>query len=72
MKKKVVIVLMEDEERPDVLNVTVPSIAGCCTFGFGRDHSLAMAKEAIELCLSVNNVEIYPPEIVEIEVEAPE
>lgn len=49
--KTVMIILTPDEAEPDVLNVSVPSIHGCYTYGRSRAEAMLMAKEAAELCL---------------------
>ena len=35
--------------------VTVPALPGCITYGDSIDHSMAMAKEAIELYVETMN-----------------
>ncbi len=72
MKKmrKIMVVLTPDEEQPDILNVTVPSMPGCLTWGFGRSEALEHAKEAIELYLSVDGEEVAEIDAAEIEVAA--
>ncbi len=51
--RKYAVILTPDEEQENVLNVTVPDLPGCLTWGFGRREALKSAKEAIDLYLSV-------------------
>ena len=45
------VVLTVDEEDPKILNVTVPALPGCFTWGIGKRAALKHAKEAIALFL---------------------
>lgn len=45
------IVLTEDKDEPDILNVTVPALPGCFTYGKGRRDAMKKAREAIKLFL---------------------
>lgn len=49
--RKFVVVLTQDEEEPEILNVTVPALPGCFTWGVGRHEAMKHAKEAISLFL---------------------
>ncbi len=48
------VVFTPDEERPEILNVTVPKLPGCLTFGRGKREAIKYAKEVIDLYLSVS------------------
>jgi len=41
------VVLTVDEEEPGILNVSVPSLLGCHTWGRSKREALRNAKEAI-------------------------
>lgn len=46
------VVLTPDEEDANLLNVVVPDIEGCFTFGEGVNDALNMADDAIRTCLA--------------------
>ncbi len=49
MEKKILTYrVLLNEEPEGGFTVTVPSLPGCITYGENLEHSLAMAKEAIE------------------------
>lgn len=60
-----------DEEDPNIINVDVPAIPGCHTYGFGMQHARKMAKEVIELCVEDmrEHGEPLPPSEISEQVE---
>jgi predicted RNase H-like HicB family nuclease len=53
--RKFTVVLTPDEDDPAVLNVSVPSLPGCHTWGKGKRQALRRAKEAIALYIESLN-----------------
>ena len=47
--KTYTVVLSKDEDDPAILNVVVPALPGCYTFGRGKRQTLKHARDAIRL-----------------------
>ena len=45
------VILIPDPELPGAINVTVPALPGCLTYGDSREEALTNAREAIEVYL---------------------
>ena len=65
MKKEFNIIIEQDEE--DFFIATVPELRGCHTQAKSLDELLKRAREAIELCLEVEEMQTNAPRFVGIQ-----
>jgi antitoxin HicB len=68
---KYTVVLLKDEDDPQIFNAVVPAIPGCVSWGKGKDEAIKNAIEAIECCLEsmAKQGEHVPEEIEARQVE---